>query len=373
MVVRMSSKEESSDESLEPPPSKKPKRRGPELILLLYSAPELVAYGDPADMAADQDTVITANAIAGALGSIRYPVVMAQVCGIDEAARVAAQFDPTTTLVFNLCEEIPGRIDGESAVQYPLQEMGFHVIGGTPENLDLCRDKGVTQQFLARFGIPTAPHQVFVTGDEPIDLCFPVITKPVWEDSSAGITRDSVIFDEPALRRRVKELIGIYDQPIMAEMFLDGREFNISVWGDEPAIVLPLAETLFGEVEEAHARVLNFDSKWNPDSVEFNQFTVGCPAVVDSELDRKIRTIALASYHATGCHDYARIDMREKDGQMYVLEVNPNPCLALDAGFVRASRAAGYSYPRMLRQIVEFSWKRAKKERRKANGRRMAA
>jgi len=373
MVVRMSSKEESSDESLEPPPSKRPKPRGPELILLIYSAPDPGEYSDPSDMLADQDTVITAHAIANALGSIRYPVVMALIRSMDDAARAASQFDPTTTLVFNLCEEIPGRIDGESAAQFPFQHMGFHVIGGTPENLDLCRDKGLTQKFLANQGIPTAPHQVFLTGDEPVDMPFPVITKPIWEDSSAGITRDSVIFDEPSLRRRVKELIAAYHQPIMAEMFLDGREFNISVWGNETPIVLPLAETLFGEVQEAHAKVLNFDSKWNPDSVEYNEFTVGCPAMVDAEMDRQIRTIALASYQATGCHDFARIDMREKDGQLCVLEVNPNPCLALDSGFVRASKEAGYSYPRMLRQIVEFSWKRAKKERRRANARQLAA
>jgi len=332
-----------------------------------------VEYGDPSDVAADQDTVITAHAIADALGSIRYPVIMSPIRNMDDVIRVASQFDPTTTLVFNLCEEIPGRIDGESAVQYPLFEMGFHVIGGTPENLDLCRDKSLTQKFLANQGIPIAPHQVFLTGDEPVDLPFPVITKPTWEDSSAGITRDSVLFDEYSVRRRVKELIAIYHQPIMAEMFLDGREFNISVWGNDSPIVLPLAETLFGEIEEACAKVLNFDSKWNPDSVEYHAFTVGCPAAVDAGLDRQIRTIALASYKATGCHDYARIDMREKDGKMYVLEVNPNPCLALDSGFVRASKEAGYAYSRMLRQIVEFSWKRAKKERRKANGRQLAA
>ncbi len=367
MGTRVSSKEESSDESLEPP-GKRP-RRGPELILLIYSTPDSVEYGDPNDVAADQDTVVTAHAIADALGSLRYPVTMSPIRDIDDVARVASPFNPTTTLVFNLCEEIAGRFDGESAVLLPLHDMGFATMGGSPHNLDLCRDKHLTKDFLMSRGIPTAPYQVFNSGDEPVDLPFPVIAKPVLEDSSAGITRESVLFDEGSLRRRVKQLLEMYRQPIMAEMFLDGREFNISVWGNEPPIILPLAETIFGAVEEAHVKVLNFDSKWNPDSFEYHEFTVGCPAVVDSALDRQIRTLALASYRATACQDFARIDMREKDGQLYVLEVNPNPCLAHDGGFVRASHEAGYDYPHMLRQIVEWSWKRARKARRKSNGR----
>src|SRR4026208_2447835 len=130
MVVRMSTKEELSDESLEPP-GRRPKRRGPEHILLIYSTPDSVEYGDPNDIAADQDTVITAHAIADALGSIRYPVIMAPIRDVEEVRRVATPFDPTTTLVYNLCEELPDRLDGESVVQLPLLDMGFHIVGGT--------------------------------------------------------------------------------------------------------------------------------------------------------------------------------------------------------------------------------------------------
>ncbi len=363
MLVPMSSQEESSGDSLEPPG-----KRGPETILLIYSTPDSIEYGEAGDVAADQDTVITAHAIAEALGTIRYPVMMSPIREIGDIRRAAAPFDPETTLVFNLCEELPGRFDGESAVLRPLERLGFRYVGGTPRNLDLCRDKGLTKHSLLARGIPTAPFQVFHSGDESIDLPFPVIAKPVLEDSSAGITRESVLFDEGALRRRVKDLIATYHQPIMAEMFLDGREFNISVWGNNPPIVLPLAETRFADVCESHLKVLNFDSKWNPDSFEYREFTVTCPAEVNSDLDRQVRRIALASYKATGCRDFARVDMREKDGQMYVLEVNPNPCLAMDAGFRRASQAAGYDYPHMLRQIVEWAWRRSSRGRRRNNG-----
>ena len=101
---------------------------------------------------------------------------------------------------------------------------------------------------------------------------------------------------------------------------------------------------------------MNFDAKWNDQSLEYNHMPIRCPAPVDRRLQKHIQDIALAAYRTMGCRDYARVDMREKDGQVYVLEVNPNPCLAIDGGFAYSARVAGYDYAHMAHQIAEWAW-----------------
>ncbi len=189
----------------------------------------------------------------------------------------------------------------------------------------------------------------------------PAIVKPVAEDCSLGITREAVVEDVDLLRRRVAYVLDRYHQPALVEMFLDGREFNVSVWGNgSAAVVLPVAEVLYDGFEGTR-RVQNFDSKWNSDSEEFNTFTIQCPANVTRRMDTRLRRVALSAYKAMGCRDYARVDMREKNGQIYVLEVNPNPCLAADGGFARSARVAGHDYAAMAAQIVEWAWIRGQR------------
>ncbi len=82
---------------------------------------------------------------------------------------------------------------------------------------------------------------------------------------------------------------------------------------------------------------------------------------MDGDLAAAICQLALDAYRTMGCRDYARVDLREKDGQLYVLEVNNNPGLSLDGGFARSTQAAGYNYPQMVRQLVQYAWLRAGK------------
>lgn len=357
MVVQVMSKEELNDDS-EPPPE-----YYPDHVLLIYSHVDRRDTGTEDDLLSDLETIETAQGIASALQSTGCPVTLVPVRCINDAVAAAQGFDPATTLVFNMCEALPGMFDGESAVLKPLEAMGFVCLGGAPDNLDVCRDKIDAKRRLVARRVATPPYQIFETGREPITVPLPAIVKPAWEDGSVGITRESVVEDEVALRKRVEYVLDMYRQPALVEMFLDGREFNISVWDNNPPQVLPLAETNYAGWGDATRRVLNYESKWINDAEEYYTFTVDCPARVDARTARAIRKLALDSWRAMGCRDFFRVDIREKNNKLYVIDVNPNPCLARDAGFCTAARTAGYDYPHMVRRLVEIGWRRAVDER----------
>jgi D-alanine-D-alanine ligase len=189
------------------------------------------------------------------------------------------------------------------------------------------------------------------------ELSFPLIVKPVAEDASIGVGAEAVVHSVPALRRRVAYIVEHYRQAALAEAFVVGREFNISVWGDPPQ-VLPLAEIDFCGFSNPYDRIVSYAAKWEEDSFEYQNTPVLCPASVEPEVGERIITTALRAWEAIGCQGYARVDMRlSEEGIPYVVEVNCNPDLSPDAGFYRAARAAGFTYADMAVRILAIAWR----------------
>ena len=321
----------------------------PSQILLLYSVVESVQQGEPQDLIADLETLDIAQAITAALQSMGYSLKMAPIRSEEDVLSAVDEADPRTTLVFNLCETLGSISTQVSRVPYRLEQLSFCYVGASPENLDACQDKGYVKACLLQHGIPTAPYQVFHTGHEPITAPLPALVKPVSEHCSMGINHQAVVCDVVALRKQVAYILDVYKQPAMAEAFLDGREFSVSLWGNGTIHVLGVGEIDFSDCKDTWP-VDDFESKWS------NRFSAIYPAPLDSDLETYIHQLALATYQATGCRDYARMDLRAKNGQLYVLDVNPNPGLSISGGFATAARVAGYDYPHMLHQIVQWAW-----------------
>jgi D-alanine-D-alanine ligase len=326
----------------------------PSQILLLYSVVESVQQGEPQDLIADLETFDTAQAIAAALQSMGYPLTMMAVRSEEDVLAAVEGVDPHTTLVFNLCETLGGIMAHVSRVPYRLEQLGFSYVGASSETLHACQDKGHVKAHLLRHGIPTAPYQVFCTGREPINAPLPALVKPIAEHCSVGINRHAVVCDVVSLRKQVAYILDVYKQPALAEAYLDGREFSVSLWGDGTIRVLGVGEIDFSGREDRWP-VDDFESKWS------DLFPATYPAPLDNDLEACIHQLALATYRITGCRDFGRLDMRQKNGQLYVLDVNPNPGLSKSSGFATAARMAGYDYPRMLNQIVQWAWRRNSK------------
>jgi D-alanine-D-alanine ligase len=148
-------------------------------------------------------------------------------------------------------------------------------------------------------------------------------------------------------------LITTYNQNIIAEEYIDGRELNVAVLGDK---VLPISEIEFKGLPEGLPKIVTYDGKWIEDSVYYENTKPKCPTDLDSRIKQKVETIALQAYYALGCRDYARIDIRlDENGIPFVIEVNPNPDISSDSGFARAATADGINHSGLLLRIIKFA------------------
>lgn len=333
----------------------------PGRVLILYSVVQRLSRGEPRDWIAEEEVFLTARAMASALHERGWPVETRPVWDVDSLREALDPFDPHDTVVINLCETLEGRPQGEAVVPMALEARGFVYTGSPSATLALCLDKARAKARLRAAGLPTPPAQVLHHPQERLRIPLPAIVKPLMEDASHGIDRESVVTEEAALRARVAYILEAYRQPALVEAFIEGREFNVALWGGRTPEVLPLAEVDYSRIPNPLWRICTFAAKWLPDSEEYQLTPVRCPAELDEALTARIREVAVRAFRAVRCRDYGRVDIRLQGEIPYVLEVNPNPSLAPNSGFVNAALAAGYSYGALAERLIHLAWERRRR------------
>jgi D-alanine-D-alanine ligase len=189
---------------------------------------------------------------------------------------------------------------------------------------------------------------------------FPAICKPAAEDASLGVEQRSVVRNQRQLAARVEAMLEQWDE-IVVQRFIDGREINVGVVGDE---VLPIAEIDFAGLPSDRWRIVTYRSKWETGSVEDLGAVPRCPARLAARVATAARRIALAAWRTVGGSGYGRVDMRiDSAGKPWILEVNANPDIDPDAGLARMARVAGMEYPALIRAICELGLDRARARR----------
>jgi D-alanine-D-alanine ligase len=261
--------------------------------------------------------------------------------------------------VFNLCESLEGDPEQEKVLPIFMEENGITYTGSGPFALTNCLNKFAIKKLFSKNNIPTPGASLIKTAIKNghfKNLRFPLILKPVHEDASIGISASSVVHDDKEALERAQYIINDLKQPALAEEFIEGREISASVWGNMPPSLVELSEIDFSELPPELPKIVTYNSKWNADSPEYIGTKPVCPAPVSAELRSKLETIAVRAFQVTGCRDYGRVDMRiSRDGEPFVIDVNPNPDLSPDAGFFRAVRTKGYDYTGMVGRILEFA------------------
>ena len=248
-------------------------------------------------------------------------------------------------VLVNLCEGFYGRPQWESNVAAVFELLGMSFTGNNSRTLAFCQDKYRAKAILAAHGLPTAPSQLVTSADQPLELRLPVIVKPNSEDASLGIYPESVVRDAAGFGVQVRRILEKYNQPALVEAFIDGREFNVSVYENTAPEALQVSELDFTALPPSSPRICSYEAKWFEDHVLYNATPPICPAPIDDALRTKLQEAAVGAFKAMGCRDYARVDFRmDGKGRLFILEVNPNPDISLNAGFARALKAANVPY-----------------------------
>jgi D-alanine-D-alanine ligase len=262
--------------------------------------------------------------------------------------------------VVNLCDDLLGRSDHEMHFAGALELLGVPYTGATPLALGLCRDKVKSKLILRGHGVPTAPFVLAESPAAPLGgLRFPVIAKPAAEDGSLGITDASVAADEAAARRAIAS-VGERYGPVLVEEYIEGRELNVPVLGNDPPRVLPISEIDFSALPAGVPRICGYQAKWEESDARYAGTVGVCPAVLTASRQAGLERWSTLAFRALGLRDYARIDWRLSPtrGPM-ALEANPNPDISPSSGFMRSVRAAGMDYPEFIGLLLEATLARA--------------
>ncbi len=245
---------------------------------------------------------------------------------------------------------------------YELLEIPF--TGAPPLALANCQSKVFTKRMLSSYGITTPEFQLIKTFSENYkhSLRFPIIVKPAFEDASVGIDFNAVVHNNSELTAKINYIFNEFKQAALIEEYIDGRELNVAVMGDENPMVLPISEIDFSGMPDHFPNIVSYQAKWDPLHEAYHKTIPICPAILPKKIQAKAEKIALTAFKAMGVRDYARIDMRlSTNNELFVLEVNPNPDLTESAGFMRSAEAAGFAYDEVLEKLIQFALVRGEK------------
>lgn len=275
---------------------------------------------------------------------------------------VAALCASPPDLVFNLAESYGGKSALESNIAALLNLLHLRYTGSSPAGLLLAGDKSIAKKLLGFHGIATPEAATVYRGD--LDwagkLHFPLIVKPPQEDASMGVTTRSVVRDLQELLETMSAIHREFNQPVLIEEFVDGREFYVGVLGNESPKPLPVIELDFTDFPRGKPRIASFEAKWGDGGAghgaEFAGTRAVFPETIDEELLKTMQATAVEAFRALRLRDYARIDLRVTgEAKVYVIEANPNCYLERHAEFARAAERAGMSYRELIHTIVELA------------------
>ena len=259
-------------------------------------------------------------------------------------------------IAFNLLEAFHevGTFD-QNVVSY-LELLRLSYSGCNPRGMFLARDKALSKKLLHYHRVPLPEFTVVARGRKarlPKRLSFPLIVKPLTQESSIGIAQASVVPDEAKLRERVQFIHESISTDAIVEQYVEGRELYCGILGNQRAQVLPVWEMTFAKMPEGQHRIATERVKWNAKYQEKVGIATGEAKDLPDGIADRVQHVSKRVFKVLELSGYARVDLRlDSQGQIHVLEANPNPQIARSEDFAESAKHAGMNYPALLQRIL---------------------
>ncbi|MBN1793444.1 MAG: ATP-grasp domain-containing protein [Candidatus Omnitrophica bacterium] len=265
-------------------------------------------------------------------------------------------------VIFNLCEVFHQRSDLDKNVAAFFEILNIPYTGASPASLFICNDKALSKKILRfhrirvpRFSAFYREHRVWL----PKRLRLPLIVKPLTEEGSRGIALASVVDSEEAFLERVRFIHESLKNDAIAEEYIDGREFYVSVLGGKRLKVLPFRECKFGQLPEDEPRIATYKAKWDGEYRKRWGIKNEFAGRISEEVEDRIKDICKRAFRALRMESYARFDIRVTGaGRVYIIEANANPSLEMGDEVVISAEKAGITYERLLEKLIAFAFER---------------
>jgi len=326
-------------------------------ITVLYNKPTARFTKNSTFVQAEEDTEESAREVAEALKEKGANPTLVALTEMTIDSVIASLSDD---LIFNLIEwtgvDTPYAIKTYDAINV----RGLHYTGATLETYLLSCDKSKMKKRLDDVGLATARWQLFETGKEPVhkDFHYPLIVKVSSEHSSVGLSKEAIVNSAKELILIVKKRLVEYHQPVYAEEFLFGREFQVTLLERSSGLtVLPISEVRY--TNGTDVPFLTYASRWVANHADYQNSDV-ILAKLSPLLKEKIEEMSTFAFTTFGYRDYARFDIRCQNKEPLFLEINSNPGLSddLEYGMTVSYKALGLTFADFVWEIVESALRR---------------
>lgn len=294
--------------------------------------------------------------IAAVLKKAGHDVVFVAVDGtrrcLTRLARVRAD------LLFNLVESFGDDDTKEPHVAAHYELLGLRYTGSGFRGLMLGMDKALAKKLLSFHGVRTPRFVTVFRGrlDWAHDVEFPVIVKPTREDGSIGIGFAAHVQNIKELMERIDTLQADFNQPVLVEQYVEGREIYVGVIGNASAKALPPVELDLSHLPTGTPKIAGSEVKWQEGTRAYRGSRFRLPTDLQSDVVDTMQAAAVTAFQVLQLRDYARFDFRlASDNTPYLIEANPNPYLHSGAEFMRGARASGRTHPETILEIVELA------------------